>query len=1050
MSFKNGFTLLASFILLAQMSTMAVRLDASDSPDQNRAGIQHPVTKHNSSPVDQASDPRQQPIFRHQLQLQPGYQNPADAWLVTSPEFDSLSGAAQTYLLRKYGLLNPPPPESSSMLSTAERATAAAAQQRPPSGNIKVNDPAQDAGDRTQSESCSAAFGSTIVIGYNDAGTRGSGSALSFSHDGGNTWTETHIPTYSGGINFGDPAIAAGPNGEFYYSTLASDQDGISSIGVTRSDNGAATWLPVVNVSTAVNSRQSFQDKEWLAVDTTNSPYRGNVYVSWTFVQAAARTILFTLSTDKGQTWSPPLTLSSPTARSQGSFIAIGPNGEIYVAWFDVDIQAIRVVKSTDGGVTFGRPSFAARITNPVLESLNGGFASVKHFPSMAVDVSDSPYRGHVYIVFNARGHGHDASDVFLIKSTNGGRTWSAPVRINDDATDTDQWMPSVTVARNGTVAVMWYDRRNDPTNNSLIDVYMATSINDGNSFSPNQRITTSNWMLVPAPRDVRFGYHGDYNQISASDTQFICNWGDDREGDANVFVSLAPVTGRPVLPDFSISSRTLLRNIVAGEAASFTIGSSALAGFSGSVSLSASPIYAGFSFSFSSESITPGSDVVLTVNTLATVEPGTYLITVTASDGRIERATNLRLAVYSGVGLQQPPSMVSNTREGAGAPSVAVDGAGIIHVVWRALDRSANPAQGMVSKTVVYSQLRSGRSGFSPPIRLSDPGVSAINPQIKVDTAGNINVLWTQTNPDSGFADIYLSRSTNGGQSFSSPVNVSRGNNANLMASQPYLAVDPAGNIYASWTRLDLTTQIQDVFSCRSADGGQTFSTAVNVSQTGDPTSPASQPAIAVDVNGTVCFLWVQGHSNPFSQEIFFSRSSDGGQTFSAPVNISQASNSGGATLSPILAIARTGNIHAAWTTRDVNSGKEEVYFSTSADGGETFSPPGVVSQANLTGGIVCGICDRIFLGRGGLGLDAEGTISLVWTDTSANNYEVFYSQSTDGGRSFSTPVNVSGNIGLSLRSSVAVGDDGRIAIVWDDDSDGIGNILLIASPSL
>src|SRR5216683_7909206 len=64
-------------------------------------------------------------------------------------------------------------------------------------------------------------------------------------------------------------------------------------------------------------------------------------------------------------------------------------------------------------------------------------------------------------------------SDVFLTVSHDHGKTWSAPVRVNDDATQTDQWMPSVAVTEEGTVGVMFYDRRNDPGANLNIDVYL-------------------------------------------------------------------------------------------------------------------------------------------------------------------------------------------------------------------------------------------------------------------------------------------------------------------------------------------------------------------------------------------------------------------------------------------------------------------------------------------------------------------------------------------------------------------------------------------------
>ncbi|RMG56236.1 MAG: exo-alpha-sialidase [Acidobacteria bacterium] len=910
------------------------------------------------------------------------------------------------------------------------------AQTSPSGGDIKVNDPVQDIGDRVQNETSSAAFGSNIVVGYNDGSRVGGISALSFSTDGGREWTETHIPAYPGGQTLGDPVVAAGPDGEFYYATLAVNQLGISTVGVTRSDDGGATWSPLVDASLGASGLGSFQDKEWLAVDTTDSPYRGNVYVSWTRFGLGDRAILFVRSTDRGETWSDPITLSRSGTFPQGSFIAVGPDGEVHVAWQEG--RLIRVSSSTDGGVTFRRPAIAAGLDNFVIPPLNGGFFSVWHFPSMAVDTSDGPHRGTIYIVFNMRGEGRDASDIFLVKSTDGGRRWSRPRRVNDDATEADQWMPSVAVAPDGTVAIMWYDRRNDLESDSLIDVYMTTSTDGGESFAPNRRITSGNWMLVPTPLDLRFGYHGDYNQMAASASHFVLSWGDDREGDPNVFVRVVPITDGAPSPDFTLSSKTLLRNIVAGQSTFFVIGSSAREGFDEPVSLTASPEVPGLFYTFSSESIVPGSDVVLTVETATNIEPGTYLITITGRAGGIEHTTNLRLAVYSGEGLRQPPRLVSESSAGATDPSVAIDPAGTIHVVWEELDRGSNHT------IIMYSRRESVTGRFASPIRLSDPALVASDPTIQVDDRGTINVMWTQRQPGSGFQDVFLSRSTDGGESFSEAVNVSQTMSSRVSASAPALAVDGDGNIYASWTQSDLSSGslLEDVYFRRSTDGGESFSEAVNVSQVPDSNIRAFSSSIAVDDEGNINLLWTQLDFNGFSENIFLSRSTDGGETFSAAVNLTQFENAFIQALGAVLGVDGMGNIYVAWTQLDFDRGGQDVYFSFSQDGGETFTDPVNVSRTDRLGAIVTGIAAMTIQGEGDD--PSETRIFLVWTDTSANNYEIFFSRSIDGGQTFSKPVNASGTLGFSFDPDVAVARDGRIAIVWDDDTDGIGQIFL------
>lgn len=94
----------------------------------------------------------------------------------------------------------------------------------------------------------------------------------------------------------------------------------------------------------------------------------------------------------------------------------------------------------------------------------------------------------------------------------------------------TDQWLPSVVVASNGVVGVLFYDRRNDPANNLDIDAYLAMSTDGGQTLLPNQRITATSF-----PPAINFNpgvnptYMDDYNQMVAVGTRFYVVRGDNR-----------------------------------------------------------------------------------------------------------------------------------------------------------------------------------------------------------------------------------------------------------------------------------------------------------------------------------------------------------------------------------------------------------------------------------------------------------------------------------------------------------------------------------------
>lgn len=419
-------------------------------------------------------------------------------------------------------------------------------------GEVMVNNPDQDfraAEDiSTQSETAVAGFNQIVVVAFNDMGQLGNPfsptavTGYSRSVDGGATFTDIgNLPAPQFGANLGDPGLAVDRSGNFYASSLISGQVG-QAVGIYRSTDGGLTW-PLMAVPPA-GTAGSAADKPFITVDTSSSAYQGNVYVSWTSFEAPTPfeapgiRIAFSRSTNKGLNFTPRILLSAPNTINQGSEPAAGPGGEVYVSWaqFSPGPPLVMVARSLNGGRTFSPPVAAAPFTpigfgvSGIGGNLNGNFR-VSVWPRIDVN----PVNGNVYVVYASNPPGADGSDIFLVTSTDRGQTWSAPVRVNDDTTQNDQFFPDVAVHGQGVVQVTWYDRRND-RENRLIDVYRARVTVNGQTVSANERLTTVSFPpAVGYDPTANRTYMGDYLDVKAfitpagRSTFFGAAWGDNR-----------------------------------------------------------------------------------------------------------------------------------------------------------------------------------------------------------------------------------------------------------------------------------------------------------------------------------------------------------------------------------------------------------------------------------------------------------------------------------------------------------------------------------------
>ena len=250
------------------------------------------------------------------------------------------------------------------------------------------------------------------------------------------------------------------------------------------------------------------------------NPKSNALYVSWTQFdkydskhKTDSSLILFSKSEDQGKTWSTPTRLSKFAGDCldddntvEGAVPCVGPNGEINVAW--AGPKGLVFNQSKDGGLSWlNEERIVSAIPGGWTYTIDSIFRC-NGLPITACDRSTSAYNGTIYINWSDQRNGEDDTDIWLVKSTDNGLTWSEPKRVNNDEGKAQQFMSWLTIDQsNGRLYCLFYDRRDFA--DAHTDVYLAYSDNGGESFT---NIKVNEWSFLPS-KDVFFG---DYINIVA------------------------------------------------------------------------------------------------------------------------------------------------------------------------------------------------------------------------------------------------------------------------------------------------------------------------------------------------------------------------------------------------------------------------------------------------------------------------------------------------------------------------------------------------------
>ena len=326
---------------------------------------------------------------------------------------------------------------------------------------------------------------------WNNGGAHGLVTAV--SHDGGSTWSRTfaHFSFCSGGTpaNGGDfdrasdPWVTFAPNGDAYQISLSASADLLTSgILVSKSTDGGDTWSEPVTLIRET-SAFNFNDKESITADPTNANY---VYAVWDRSRKPGENadfnalhsfafrgdIMFSRTTNAGTSWETPRSLLPTNANlfTIGNQIVVLPDGTL-VDFFalgkgsgiqkSVNPFTMSLIRSTDKGLTWSRVIDIS--TDQAVAVLDPDTGQGVRTGAGLLDVGVDHSNGNLYAVWeDARFSGGAHNDIAFSMSTDGGFTWTSPVKINRTMNNAAAFTPSVEVAADGTVGVTYYDFRNN------------------------------------------------------------------------------------------------------------------------------------------------------------------------------------------------------------------------------------------------------------------------------------------------------------------------------------------------------------------------------------------------------------------------------------------------------------------------------------------------------------------------------------------------------------------------------------------------------------
>jgi hypothetical protein len=346
-----------------------------------------------------------------------------------------------------------------------------------------------------------------------------------YSTNGGQTWSGSS--KLNSGIFRSDPILDFDNYGSVFYNSLSISPD--YSCKLFKSTDGGLSW------DQGTDARGG--DKAWMAFDKSSGIGSGNLYSSWNGDYSECAPYEFTRSQDNGLTFDSCTDIYDITG---WSYVSVGKFGEVYLLGL-TSPYADTLLLSRSTNAQLNNSIILWDTTFKIYTGGQYGLSVINRTGlegQPIIDIDRSNQTDNIYIVAPVSLYdtvNRDLSDVIFYRSIDGGLNWDIPVKINDDASSSYiQWFPTMSVAPNGRIDVIWLDTRKGHGSDSSA-LFYSYSLDFGTSWSTNEQLSPLFNPAIGYPMQAKMG---DYFDMESHNGFAHLSWCATFNGEQDVYYS--------------------------------------------------------------------------------------------------------------------------------------------------------------------------------------------------------------------------------------------------------------------------------------------------------------------------------------------------------------------------------------------------------------------------------------------------------------------------------------------------------------------------------